>query len=168
MESDRKICVGQFAGAHGVRGLVKLRSFTADPEALFSYAPLTEKEGEREFKIVLKSSSKDLFIVAVEGIDTKDAADALRGDRIYIPLSILPGTGANEYYEAELIGLKAVDQAGKSFGRVIGVYDFGGGAMLEIGESKSKTFMLPFRDAFVPKVDIEAGTVEIALPEGWL
>ena len=165
MASTRKICVGQFAGAHGVRGLVKLRSFTAEPEAIFKYAPLTDKDGEREFKIANKSASKDLFIVEVEGIDNKEAADQLRGDRLYIPRTTLPKTGKNEYYEADLMGLKAVDEKGEDYGTVLGVFDYGAGIFLEIGTSKKDSFMLPFKDAFVPKVDLDAGIMTLVLPE---
>ena len=79
-ETDRKICVGQFAGAHGVRGLVRLRSFTEDPEALFAYAPLVSEDGARVYKIARKSVAKDHYIVAVDVIDSKESADQLSGD----------------------------------------------------------------------------------------
>ncbi|MFA4994089.1 MAG: ribosome maturation factor RimM [Bdellovibrionales bacterium] len=182
MASTRKICVGQFAGAHGVRGLVKLRSFTAEPEAIFTYAPLTDKEGEREFRIekktdmaqsrlrgtskasVPQSSRAQSFIIKVEGVDNKEAADKLRGDRLYIPHDLLPQTRKNEYYEADLMGLKAVDEKGEDYGCVIGVFDYGAGIFLEIGASKKDSFMLPFKDAFVPEVDLDAGKMVIVLP----
>jgi 16S rRNA processing protein RimM len=168
MASDRKICVGQFAGAHGVRGLVKLRSFTAEPEAIFTYVPLTDKEGGREFKISNKSASKDLFIVAIEGIDNKEAADQLRGDRLYIPRDLLPPPRKNEYYEADLMNLIAVDENGKIYGNVMGVFDYGAGIFLEIGTSKKDSFMLPFNDVFVPTVDLDAGKMVITVPEEWV
>jgi 16S rRNA processing protein RimM len=161
----RRICVGQFAGAHGVRGLVKLRSFTGEPEAIFSYAPLSDKDGERIFELTKKSAAPDHFIVAVEGVADKDAADQLRGDRLYIPHDILPKTGKNEYYEADLMGLTAVDEEGKPHGTVMGVFDYGAGIFLEIGSTKKDSFMLPFKDAFVPEVDLEAGKLVIVLPE---
>jgi 16S rRNA processing protein RimM len=165
MASDRKICVGQFAGAHGVRGLVKLRSFTADPGSIFEYAPLTDKEGGRSFIITNKSASKDLFIVAVEGVNDKETADQLRGDRLYIPRSALPKTSKNEYYEGDLMGLKVVDENGKALGSVMGVFDYGAGIFLEIGESKKNSFMIPFKETFVPKVDLDAGKLVIVVPE---
>ncbi|MFA5040347.1 MAG: ribosome maturation factor RimM [Bdellovibrionales bacterium] len=164
----RKICVGQFAGAHGVRGLVKLRSFTDKPEAIFSYAPLTDETGEHVFKIVKKSVAKDMFIVEVEGISDKEAADQLRGDRLYIPHTVLPPQKKNEYYEADLMGLKAFDKAGKEYGTVMGVFDHGAGIFLEIGLSKKDSFMLPFKDSFVPKVDLDKGMLLIVVPEDWL
>ena len=167
MESNRKICVGQFAGAHGVRGLVKLRSFTADPQAIFAYAPLSDKDGERTYSITLKSEAKDHFLVEVEGIADKEAADQLRGDRIYIPHDLLPKTSKGEYYEADLMGLRVIDKDDKDYGSVMGVFDYGAGIFLEIGTSKKDSFMLPFKDAFVPKVDLDAGTILISGSEEW-
>ncbi len=166
--NNRKICVGQFAGAHGVRGLVRVRSFTEDPDAIFGYAPLTDETGQRVFKIVRKSTVKDMFIVAVDEVDDKEAADRLRGDKIFISRSLLPKTGEGEYYEADLIGLKVADCSGKDFGRVLGVHDYGAGTFLEIGTSKKDSFMLPFKNAFVPKVDLNEETVVICVPEGWI
>lgn len=165
MASDRRICVGQFAGAHGVRGLVKLRSFTAEPEAIFKYAPLTEKDGERVFKLTMKSAAKDHFIVEIEGVGDKEAADQLRGDRLYVSRDVLPKTRKGEYYEADLMGMQAVDDDDKEYGTVMGIFDYGAGTFLEIGFTKKDSFMLPFKDAFVPKVDLAGGKIVISLPE---
>ncbi len=164
MASLRKICVGQFAGAHGVRGLAKLRSFTEKPDALFSYTPLIGDDG-KAFKIAKKSALKDLFIVSVEGVADKEAADQLRGDRIFVPHDVLPKTRKNEYYESDLAGLCAVDKDGKEHGTVLGVFDFGAGPFLEIGKSKKDSFMLPFKDSFVPKVDLPKEQIVIVLPK---
>ena len=164
----RKICVGQFAGAHGVRGLVKLRSFTAEPKAIFGYAPLFSEDGGRIFKIALKSAAKDMFIAFVEGVADKESADGLRGDRLYVTRDVLPKTRKGEYYEADLAGLLAVDAAGKAYGRVLAVHDYGAGVFLEIGLSKKDSFMLPFKDAFVPEVDLADEKMLISVPEGWV
>jgi len=163
--ADRKICVGQFAGAHGVHGLVKLRSFTENPDAIFAYGPLTDKDASRVFTVTKKTSGHDHFLVAIEGIENKEAADALRGERLYIDRTILPQTKANEFYEADLVGLEAFDAEGKNYGRVLGFFDFGGGPFLEIGQSGKDSFMLPFKDSFVPEVDCAAGKILIVLPE---
>jgi 16S rRNA processing protein RimM len=168
MASSRKICVGQFAGAHGVRGLVKLRSFTAEPTAIFDYAPLVSEDGKRVFKLTLKSPAKEGFVAEIEGIATKEAADELRGDKLYVTRDTLPKTAKGEYYEADLIGLPAIDAEGKEYGKVLGVHDHGAGVFVEIGTSKKDSFMLPFKDAFVPEVDLKAGKLIIAVPQGWL
>jgi len=164
MTKIRKICVGQFAGAHGVRGLVKLRSFTEDPEAIFTYAPLSTEDGALAFK----SPAKDYFIAEVEGIANKEEADELRGDRLYVSRDVLPKTSKGQYYDADLVGLAATDAEGKEYGTVLAIHDHGAGTFLEIGTSKKGSFMLPFKDAFVPEVDLDAGKLSIIVPEGWL
>ena len=164
----KKLCIGQFTGAHGVRGLVKLRSFTEIPEAIFDYAPLLSVDGKRTYKITPKSADKDHFIIAVEGIADRDAANELRGDKIYIPRDVLPPPSKGEYYDADLIGLSVFDADGKEYGKTLALHDHGAGAFLEIGHTPKDSFMLPFKDAFVPEVDLEAGKLLIAVPEGWL
>ena len=151
-----------------MRGLAKLRAFTGDPQALFDMAPLTDLDGGRVYKLEFKSAAKDHLIVSVEGIDNKEEADMLRGDRLYVPRTVLPKTKKGEYYEADLMGLLASDASGRAYGKVMGVHDHGAGIFLEIGTSRKDSFMLPFRDAFVPTVDLEAGTALIVVPEGWL
>ena len=164
----RRVCVGQFAGAHGVRGLVKLRSFTAEPEAIFEYEPLTSEDGKQIFKVTFKSAAADYFIAMVEGLGNKEDADALRGDKIYVTREILPKTRKGEYYEADLVGLTAFDAEEKDYGKVMNVHDHGAGVFLEIGTSRKDSFMLPFKDEFVPTVDLKAGKITIVIPEGWL
>ena len=164
MKNSNKICVGKFAGAHGVRGLVRLLSFTEDPESIFSYAPILDEGGSREFKIKFKSAANKHFIAMVDGVNDKEAADALRGVSIYIPRDVLPETKDNEFYDADLIGLKAVDENGVDRGSVLGIYDYGAGAFLEIGENKKESFFLPFKDAFVPNVDLGSGVISIVMP----
>jgi 16S rRNA processing protein RimM len=165
---SRRICVGQFAGAHGVRGLVRLRSFTAEPENIFDYVPLTNESGDMVYKIAPKSEGNDFYVVAVEGIADKDQADELRGDKIYIERGALPKPAKGEYYQADLIGLSARDASGNEYGAVMDVHDHGAGVFLEIGKTRRDSFMLPFKDAFVPQVDLKAGAITVAVPEGWL
>ncbi|MDE1901824.1 MAG: 16S rRNA processing protein RimM [Alphaproteobacteria bacterium] len=164
---QRKICVGQFAGAHGVRGLAKLRSFTEDPEAIFDYKPLSFEDG-RTVKVGFKSAVKDCFLVSVDGVDTKEQADLLRGDKLYVPRAALPKTRKGEYYEADLVGLTVTDAAGHSYGRIMALHDHGAGAFIEIGTHKKDSFMLPFKDAFVPDIDVVNGTARVVIPDGWL
>jgi len=168
MAIDRKICVGQFAGAHGVRGLAKLRSFTAEPETVCSFTSLSSEDGTRGYRLSFKSAAKDHLIVEVEGITNKEDADLLRGDRLYVAREMLPKTGKGEYYEAELIGLSCGDGQDKDYGKILAVHDHGAGVFLEIGSSKKDSFMLPFKDAFVPEVDLKSGRVRLNVPEDWV
>jgi 16S rRNA processing protein RimM len=154
--------------AHGVRGLVRLRSFTEDPATLLDYKTLTDEAGKKEFVFRIKSTAKDFFIAEIDGLKNKEEADALRSTKLYVPRSALPKTKKTEYYESDLIGLTVKDKQGQDFGTVRAVHNYGGGPFLEIGKNKADSFMLPFTDACVPDVDMKTGSVVIDPPEGWM
>jgi 16S rRNA processing protein RimM len=168
MKKNQKICIGMITGPHGVRGLVRLRSFTEVPESILDYGILTDESGKREFVVELKSTANDFFIAAIDGVNSREDAEAIGGTRLYIDRAKLPKTKKREYYNADLVGLAAEDAAGKSYGTVMGVHDYGAGSFLEIGHSRKDSFMLPFTDVFVPEVDVDGGGVVISVPEGWL
>lgn len=160
--------MGAIAGAHGIRGEVRLRSFTDDPEAIFDYAPLVSEDGARIFKIEFKGVNKDCFIAAIEGVKDRNASEALRGMKLFVERGKLPKTKKGEFYEADLVGLIAKDGQGKAYGKILATHNHGAGVFLEIGTNKKDSFMLPFTDACVPEVDVKAGFALIAPPDGWL
>ena len=164
MINTRPVCVGLIAGPHGVRGLVRVRSFTEDPAALGTYKPLKDEAG-KILSLTLKSTAKDFFIASVEGSASREAAEALSGTKIYVDRSQLPATEAGEFYEADLVGLSVIDMDGAAHGQVLGVHNYGAGTFLEIGTNKKDSFMLPFTDAFVPEI---GEVVRVVIPEGWL
>jgi 16S rRNA processing protein RimM len=159
------ILMGAIAGVHGIRGEVKVKSFTADPMSIAAYGPLYDEQG-RSFALKLTSKgAKDSVVVArIDGIADRNAAEALKGRRLYAPRAALPAIEAeDEFYASDLIGLAVEDASGKNYGKVADVQDYGAGPMLAIeGET---AFDLPFADAFVPAVDVKAGRIVIALPE---
>ena len=155
------------AGAHGVKGDVRLRSFTENPEAIAAYKPLTDESGARDFKVTLKGSVNNYFIASLPGVADREAAEALRGARLYVPRAALPKTRKRQYYQADLIGLSVRDESGAGRGTVLAVHDYGAGVFLEIGAGKSG-FMLPFNDNCVPEVDLKGGHIMIVPPKGWL
>ena len=160
-----KVCVGQFAGAHGVRGLVKVKSFTEDPEAVASYGPLSDERGARRYTLTLQGTMKDLFLVRVDGIATREQAQELTGVRLYVDRSALPETeDEDEFYHADLIGLRAELADGAVYGVVKALYDFGAGDVLEIRTESGSLEMLPFTKACVPVVDVKGGRVVVDLP----
>lgn len=160
-----KVCIGQFAGSHGVRGLVKLRSFTSDPKAVAAYGPLSDEAGRRTFRVTLSGMVKDLWLARVEGVSTREQAQELAGVRLYVDRAALPDTGdEDEFYHTDLIGLRAETAAGEPFGRVLAIYDFGGGDVLEIRTEAGATELLPFTRACVPVVDVRGGRVVIDPP----
>ena len=160
-----KVCIGQFAGSHGVRGLVKLKSFTEDPKAVAAYGPLTDESGTRSFRVTLNGAVKELWLARVEGITSREQAQELAGVRLYVDRAALPDTDdEDEFYHADLIGLRAETAAGEPFGTVLALYDFGGGEMLEIRTESGATELLPFTKACVPVVDVKGGRVVVDPP----
>lgn len=168
MTSSNKLCIGMIAGAHGVRGLVRLRSFTEAPEAIADYSPITDSRGERVFKIELLHVAKDCYVAQIDGVTTPEQADELRGTKLFVERDALPQLAAREYYEADLQGMTARDADGKTYGKILALHDHGAGAFLEIGTNKKDSFMLPFHDDYVPEIDGARGEVVVVVPEGWL
>jgi 16S rRNA processing protein RimM len=165
---DRRVCVGIVTGAHGVRGAVRLKSFTAEPEDIAAYGPLEDETGERRFALRLVGNAKGVLIAAIAGIDDRDRAEALRGLRLYLPRAALPPPEEEEYYHADLIGLEATLADGTALGTVRAVYDFGAGDTLEIARASGPPVLVPFTRAVVPDIDLDAGRLVIDPPAGLL
>ncbi len=168
-QADRRtgrVCVGVIAGAHGVRGEVKVKTFTADPAAVAAYGPVADESGARAFELSLRGTTKGGVIARVAGVGDRDAAQALKGTKLYVDRVVLPEPGSDEFYHADLIGLAVELRDGKAVGRVKAVHDFGAGDLLEIALPDGRTEMLPFTREAVPEVDIAGGRlVAAALPE---
>jgi 16S rRNA processing protein RimM len=167
-EERPRVCVAQIGGPHGVRGEVRLKSFTADPEAVARYGPLQTEDGRRSFEIeTTLRQDKDAMIVRLRGIDDRNAAEGLRNLRLYIPRTRLPETEDSEtFYHADLIGLAVVDPQGGSIGTVTAVHNFGAGDLIEVQPlGGGPTALLPFTETVVPMVDIAAGRVVVDPPE---
>ena len=159
------VCVARIGAAHGVRGAVKLWTFTQDPLAVQSYGPLMTKDGARQFEIADVREAKDHLVATFKGIASRNDAEKLNGIELYVPREKLPATDDGEYYHADLIGLAAVNAADEPLGRVIAIHNFGAGDIIEIAPPKGATMLLPFSNAVVPTVDIAGGRVVIELPQ---
>lgn len=160
-----RVCVAQIIGAHGVHGRVRLKSFTADPEAVFTYAPLTDEAGTRVFKVKMTGMGKDHFLATVEGLKDKTQADALKGTRLFVDRSALPEPeDEEEFYHADLLGLPTATVAGQDFGTIKAIHDFGAGDMLEILHVSGKTVFIPFTKAVVPVVDVRTPRILVDPP----
>lgn len=160
-----QICVARIGAAHGVRGAVKLWTFTEDPLAVRDYGPLTTKDGARQFEVTHVREAKDHLVATLKGVTTRDDAERLNGLELYVPRDRLPETEDDEYYHADLIGLAAVNAAGERLGRVVAIHNFGAGDIIEIAPEKGATMLLPFTNAVVPTVDVAGGRVVIELPQ---
>lgn len=159
------VCVARIGAAHGVRGAVKLWTFTEDPLAVERYGALMTKDGARQFEIANLRAAKDHLVATFKGIATRNDAEKLNGIELYVPREKLPDTDDGEYYYADLIGLAAVNAAGEPLGRVVAIHNFGAGDIIEIAPPKGATLLLPFTNAVVPTVDITGGRVVIELPQ---
>jgi 16S rRNA processing protein RimM len=159
------ICIARIGAAHGVRGAVKLWTFTDDPLAVKSYGPLVTKDGARQFEVTHAREAKGHLVATLKGIATREDAERLNGVELYIAREKLPATTEDEYYHADLIGLAAVSAANEPLGRVIAIHNFGAGDIIEIAPPHGATMLLPFTNAVVPSVDLEGGRVVIELPD---
>jgi 16S rRNA processing protein RimM len=162
-----RVCVGAIAGAFGVHGEVRLKSFCAEAADIAAYGPLCTEDGARSFEITLTRPIPSGFGARLSGVTSKEAADALRGTRLFAPRSALPGLPDDEFYHADLLGLSARDTGGAELGKIAAVLNHGAGDILELrGAPLKGSVLVPFTRAIVPTVDLAAGRVIIDPPEG--
>src|ERR1700719_1291431 len=159
-----QICVARIGAAHGVRGAVKLWTFTEDPLAVRRYGPLATKDGARRFEVTHAREAKGHLVATLKGIATREDAERLNGIELYIAREKLPATDEGEYYHADLTGLAGVNAADEPLGRVTAIHNFGAGDIIEIAPPHGAAMLLPFTNAVVPTVDLAAGRVVIELP----
>lgn len=165
---DDKVCVGAVAGAFGVHGEVRLKSFTADPVAIADYAPLTTEDGQ-SFDLTISRDIKNGFAARLSGVATKEQADALKGTRLYAPRDRLPSLPDDEFYHADLIGVAVYDTGGAPLGAVKAVLNHGASDLLELHRpGEARTVLLPFTMECVPTVDLDAGRIVADPPDGLL
>jgi 16S rRNA processing protein RimM len=163
--SDR-IIVGTLGGAFGIHGEVRLKSFCADPLAIADYAPLSTEDGATFPMLVITGQVKGGFTARVQGIDTKEDADGLRGVALYAPRDQLPNLPDDEFYYSDLVGLTVLDTGNATLGTVKSVENHGAGDVLEIQlTGQSDTMLLSFTHNIVPTVDLAAGRIIVNPPE---
>ncbi len=161
------VSVGVIIGAHGIRGEVKLKSFTADPAGIASYGPLATG-GSEQFEIVKLRPQKDGFIAILKGVTDRDRAEALKGTELFVPRERLPRAGKGEVYLRDLIGLTVVN-GGARLGEVVAVHNYGAGDLLDVKlDGRTDTVLIPFAKEFVVKTDLAGGRIAVELPEGFL
>jgi 16S rRNA processing protein RimM len=158
-----RICVAQIGAAHGLRGEVRLRSFTEDPAAVTGYGPLESEDGTRRFEIEALRPAKDHFVARLVGVADRDAAEKLTNLKLYVPRDRLPPVEDDgTFYHADLVGLAAVTPEGAALGTVTAILNFGAGDLVEIKPAGGgEPLMVPFTDATVPEIDIVAGRMVV-------
>ncbi|MGH7002818.1 MAG: ribosome maturation factor RimM [Alphaproteobacteria bacterium] len=159
MPRSEQVCLGIVVGVHGVKGMVRLKSFTAQPADIAAYGAVSDEGGARRFKIEVAGMARGAVLARLSGVANREAAEALRGVRLYVPRTALPKTNQDEFYHADLIGLPVETKEGARLGTVSAVHNFGAGDILELRGDNGRELLLPFSDAVVPTVDLEAGRI---------
>lgn len=161
------VCVGAIAGAFGVKGEVRLKSFTDDPETLLALGPLLDETGATALTITRGRPVSDGFAVFAKEVETREAAMALRSTRLYVPRERLPPTEEDEFYHVDLIGLRVVSLTGELLGEVRSVVSYGASDLLEIWKTPGvrQPWLVPFTKEAVPHVDLARGEVTVDPPE---
>ncbi len=162
--AERLILVGRVAGAFGVKGEVRITAYTDDPAALVRYRELVREDGTPGLSLTAGRPHKGALVGRAKEIATREDAEALRGLQLYVPRSALPAPDEDEFYLADLIGLRAVSPDGAELGHVKSVQNFGAGDLLEIAPPSGPTWWLPFTRDAVPEVRIADGVVVAVRP----
>jgi 16S rRNA processing protein RimM len=164
--AQNRICVARIGAAHGTDGAVRLWPFTAQAEDVAAYGPLQTADGTRTFEIEALRPAKDFLVARLKGVGDRTAAERLCNTDLYVPRERLPAPEPDEFYHADLIGLRAEDAAGRAIGVVAAVHNFGASDILEIApETGGDTFMLPFSTAAVPSIEVASGRMVVVLPD---
>jgi 16S rRNA processing protein RimM len=167
MSHEDRLLLGVIAGPKGIKGEVRVKSFTEVPEDIAAYGALTDATGQKTFKLKVIGLSKGLPVVRIKGISDRNQAEALKGTELFVLRSELPEVDVeDEFYYADLVGLQAVFKEGESFGIISGVHDFGAGDMLEIipdGKTEKSSVLVPFTAEMVPEVNMAAKQVVLDL-----
>jgi 16S rRNA processing protein RimM len=163
-----QVLVGVIVGAHGIKGEVKLKSFTSDPLSISRYGPLQSASG-KQFEITKLKAAKDDFIASLKNVNDRNAAEALKGIELFVAREKLPKLKTHEAYAHDLIGLDVVMENGTTLGKLVAMPNYGAGDLLEVAvNGNSETILIPFTDAFVPQNDFSNGRIIVNLPEGYL
>jgi 16S rRNA processing protein RimM len=163
--SANLILVGRVAGAFGVKGEVRITSFTADPAALVDYKALKREDGSPGLTLTSGRPAKGGIVARAKEVETREQAEALRGLKLYIPRDVLPAPEEDEFYVTDLIGLAVETPEGEPLGRVKTVHDFGAGDLLEVQPPEGASWWLPFTREAVPEVRLAEGKVIAVRPE---
>ena len=163
MTAVSKVCLGAIVGVHGLRGEVKVKSFTEDENNLTHYGLLSDESGSRQFELKIVGHSKELLRVKIKGVEDRNTAETLIGVGLYVERTKLPSTQEEEYYHADLIGLMALNSSGEKVGSVNAIYNFGAGDLIEIRTRDNKLEMLPFTKEYIPDVNLKEGYIIVEM-----
>jgi 16S rRNA processing protein RimM len=165
-EKDELVLVGEIGGPQGLKGEVRIRSYTEEPGSITAYGPLRDEKG-RTIEIESLRATPKALIARIKGVATREAAEALACTKLYVSRAMLPDRAEEEWYHADLIGLEAIGQDGTALGQVVAIHNFGAGDLLEVKPiSGGATLLVPFTRDTVPEIDVEGGHLTLVPPEG--
>lgn len=160
-----RVRLGVITGPHGVTGAVRVKSFAAIPADVAAYGPLSNEAGTERYALAVIGESRGAVLARIGGVASREAAESLRGTTLWVARDALPPTEPEEYYHADLVGLRVETPQGDVVGTVRAVHDFGAGDLLEIEREDGATLHLAFTRDVVPEIDLEAGRLVVIPPE---
>jgi 16S rRNA processing protein RimM len=159
--SDHRVCLGVIVGAKGLKGEVRIKSFTAEPADVAAYGPVESEDGKASWALDVVGEAKGAVIVRLKGVTDRNQADALRGMKLYVHRSKLPPAVEGTYYHTDLVGMNVVLTTGETKGQVVAVLNFGGGDIIEIGDGKNETTMVPFSSEAIAEVNVSERLISV-------
>lgn len=167
-EKSKRVCLGEISTAHGVRGLVRIRVYGDDPQAFSAYGPLfTSEQGDKTLTIRMKNAANKFWLAEVEGVADRNAAELLRGTKLWIERDKLPEPeDDDEFYYEDLVGMKVRTEADGDIGTVIAVENFGASDLIEVKPPVGDAFYVPFADEYIVEVNMPENTITVLIPEG--
>jgi len=167
-EKDKRVCLGHITGAHGLKGEVRIRTHTENPESIAAYGPLEDEAGDRRFTLTGARAAKGGAVARIKGVDTREEAEALKGTGLHVARAALPEMiEEGTFYHADLVGLVAINADGAALGQIVSVQNYGAGDLLEVRPATGgNTVLVPFTQEIVPEIDAEAGWMQMLPPEG--
>jgi 16S rRNA processing protein RimM len=162
---SRDVLLAAVIGAQGLKGEVKVKSFTKTPEALARYGALHDKNGRRFTVTAARAARPNEAVLSIAEVADRKAAESLRGVELFVERSVLPPTEREEYYHADLVGLRVEDREGRTLGTVHAIHNYGAGDIIEIARPDGDTVLLPFTRETVPHIEVEKERIVVAVPE---
>lgn len=162
---QRDVLLAAVIGAHGLKGEVKVKTFTTSPDVLRGYGPLHAKDGRRFTIAALRPSADSEAVVSFAEVKDRSAAEALKGVELFVAREKLPEAEPNEFYHTDLVGLEAIDKDGRRIGKVLSVQNYGAGDVLVITADGGDEILLAFTKDNVPEIDIKNGRLTVAVPD---
>ncbi|MGE0409417.1 MAG: ribosome maturation factor RimM [Amphiplicatus sp.] len=162
---ESRVCLGAFAGAYGVKGAAKVKTFTEKPQNVAAYGPAASADGRRRFTLkVIRVLKSDLVLVSAPEIESREDAESLKGVKLYVPRAALPPPGEDEFYVEDLVGLRVLTEGRADAGEIAAVHNFGAGDLIEVKNAPGLKggYLLAFTRKAFPRIDLEARTVTLA------